>query len=95
VAVQAFVSTTNMLDKVAVVAHAYFETGRNPKNTYFRGFWRVKRGREEAMDPAFQAALQRGWNPGLTALCDLANDLDDELRSVGSWRCAMLPHIDC
>jgi tetratricopeptide (TPR) repeat protein len=77
-AIQAFVSTTNLLDKIAVVAHAYFQSGRNPKRTYFRTFWHAKRDGIEQMETVFAAAFDLGWNPGLAALCDLANDLEDE-----------------
>lgn len=78
IAVQAFVSTTNLLDKLAVCAHAYFRTGRNPRKIFFRSLWRTKHEGQERMEPEFEAAFGRGWNPGLAALCDLATDLEDD-----------------
>jgi hypothetical protein len=78
IAIQAFVSATNLLDKLAVVAHAYFHTGRAPRKVFFRGFWLEKRKQEERMEPQFEAAFSPFWNPGLAALCDLANDLEDD-----------------
>ena len=77
IAVQSFTATTNLLDKIATFIHAYFETGRKPSEVSFRDFWQAENGK--GMDPKLAAAAAPpDWNPGLTALCDLANDLRDE-----------------
>jgi len=77
IAVQAFAATTNLLDKVATFTHAYFETGRKPNEVAFRDFWQAENSK--SMDSSFAAAITPPtWNPGLAALCDLANDLRDD-----------------
>jgi len=77
IAVQSFAATTNLLDKVATFTHAYFETERKPNEVVFRDFWQAPNSK--SMDPKFAAAITPPiWNPGLAALCDLANDLRDD-----------------
>lgn len=77
IAVQSFAATTNLLDKIATFTHAYFETGRKPNEVFFRDFWQASKGK--LMDPKLAAAVEPpSWNPGLAALCDLANDLRDD-----------------
>jgi tetratricopeptide (TPR) repeat protein len=77
IAIQAFAATTNLLDKIATFTHAYFETGRKPNEVVFRDFWQAQNSK--SMDPKFAAAITPPvWNPGLAALCDLANDLRDD-----------------
>lgn len=76
IAIQSFAATTNLLDKIATYTHAYFETGRKPNEVVFRDFWQAPN--DKAMDAKFAAAITPPtWNPGLAALCDLANDLRD------------------
>lgn len=98
IAVQSFAATTNLLDKIATFAHAYFETGRKPNEVLFRDFWQAPKGK--AMDSKFAAAITpSNWNAGLAALCDLANDLRDdtplarfvELRHAATHR-LIVPH---
>lgn len=77
IAIQSFAATTNLLDKIATFAHAYFETGRKPNEIGFRDFWQASNSK--SMDTTFAAAITPPvWNPGLAALCDLANDLRDD-----------------
>lgn len=77
IAIQSFAATTNLLDKVATYIHAYFETGRKANEIFFRDFWQAPNSK--TMDPKLAAAITPPtWNPGLSALCDLANDLRDE-----------------
>jgi tetratricopeptide (TPR) repeat protein len=77
VAIQSFAAATNLLDKIATFTHAYFETVRKPNEVAFRDFWQAPNSK--SMDPKFAAAITPPiWNPGLAALCDLANDLRDD-----------------
>lgn len=77
IAVQSFAATTNLLDKVAAFTHAYFKTGRKSNEVAFRDFWQALNGK--SMDPKIAASITPpAWNPGLAALCDLANDLRDD-----------------
>lgn len=78
-AVQAFVAATNLLDKIAAYTHAYFDTGRIPKNVSFRHLWARRANKTVTMDPTLAAAMAPPqWNRGLAALCDLAADLEDD-----------------
>lgn len=76
--VQAFASGANLLDKIAGTTHAYFRTGATAKQIYFRHFWSYRDNRVQFIYPELRRALEPNWNAGLTALCDLSNDLDDE-----------------
>ncbi|HKI85378.1 MAG TPA: LA2681 family HEPN domain-containing protein [Thermoanaerobaculia bacterium] len=77
IAVQSFAATTNLLDKVATFTHAYFETGHKPNEVFFRDFWQAPSSK--SMDSKLAAVITPPrWNPGLAALCDLANDLRDD-----------------
>jgi hypothetical protein len=70
-------AATNLLDKVASVAHLYLGTGRNPAHVYFRGFYLkpAKRKQPAQPDPAIASELDQ-HNLGLLALCDLAGELE-------------------
>jgi tetratricopeptide (TPR) repeat protein len=76
---QALTAATNLLDKVAAFLHLYFETGRNRRDVYFRGFWAAKRQRRRppAIEAAFARELAVG-NAGLLALYDLACDMEED-----------------
>jgi tetratricopeptide (TPR) repeat protein len=78
--IQSFAAAMNLLDQVACYAHLYFQTSRPPRGVYMRTLWR--RSKNESFDPTL-AAMLRGGNRGLLALCDLAADLSDPASRLG------------
>jgi hypothetical protein len=80
-ATQAFASATNLLDKVACFVHLYFGTTRKIKSVSFRNLWHPppQRNKPFVMDAELAAHLVPGkFNRGLSALCDLSCDLEQE-----------------
>lgn len=80
-AMQAFTTATNLLDKVAGFVHLYFETGRT-RDVYFSSLWHGRdRKKAKKMDVALATELTKdNFNRGLLALCDLSCDLDRPTR---------------
>lgn len=73
--VAALASATNLLDKIAGVAHQYLQTGKQPRQAYIRNFGLlVQRDRPDRIDPVIGTELDEG-NRGLLALCDLAGEI--------------------
>jgi tetratricopeptide (TPR) repeat protein len=75
--VAAVAAATNLLDKVAGVAHQYMRTGHRASHAYFRrfGLLPAKKNQPDRVDPIVAAELDAG-NRGLLALCDLAGELE-------------------
>ena len=75
--VAAVAAATNLLDKIAGVAHQYFRSAQQPSKAYFRRFGLMPAARKQPdrVDPTIAAELDAG-NRGLLALCDLACELE-------------------
>lgn len=76
--VSALASATNLLDKVASVAHLYLRTGQPAGSSYFRnfGFVGIRRGQSPSRVHATVANELEAHNYGMRALFDLACELE-------------------
>lgn len=73
--VAALANATNLLDKIAGVAHQYLRTGKSPRHAYMRNFGLlIKPNKPDRIDPPIGTELNEG-NRGLLALCDLAGEI--------------------
>jgi len=76
-AIQAFASATNLLDKVACAVHMYYRTDRKSRTVAFRYLWHPKHGKNapDVMDAELVDAAERR---ALRALCDLSCELETD-----------------